>query len=165
MAGAAANIALIPVFGALSDRIGRPRTFLIGAAVIVVTTWPVFALVQTGQLWAITLGVVVFMALGHAMVYAPLPALYCEMFPTAVRYSGIFIGYQMASILLASFAPALAAALVLWAGGGLWAVAVFAIACTLVAIVAISAAPDRRHLELEEIGVTTLPGDRAVRTP
>ncbi|ABS03975.1 MFS transporter [Kineococcus radiotolerans] len=159
MIGAAANIALIPVFGALSDRIGRPKTFLIGAGIIVVTTWPVFALVQTGELWAITLGVVIFMALGHAMVYAPLPALYCEMFPTAVRYSGISIGYQMASILLASFAPALAAAMVLWTDGSLWAVIVFAIACTLVAIVAISFAPDRRHLELDEIDVTTLPGE------
>ena len=85
------------------------------------------------------------------MVYAPLPALYCEMFPTAVRYSGISIGYQMASILLASFTPALASAMVLWAGGQLRMVIAFAILTTLIAMVAISFAPDRRHLGLDEI--------------
>ncbi|OZM83276.1 MFS transporter [Pseudonocardia sp. MH-G8] len=151
MVGAAINIATIPLFGALSDRIGRPRTFLIGGALIVLTAWPVFALVGTGQLVGVVLGVSLFMALGHAMVYAPLPALYCEMFPTAVRYSGISVGYQMASILLASFTPALAAAMVLWAGGSLWMVILYAIGTTLIAMVAIAFAPDRRHLELEEI--------------
>ncbi|MHA6629417.1 MFS transporter [Pseudonocardia sichuanensis] len=151
MVGAAINIAMIPLFGALSDRIGRPRTFLIGGALIVLTSWPVFALVGTGQLVGVVLGVSLFMALGHAMVYAPLPALYCEMFPTAVRYSGISVGYQMASILLASFTPALAAAMVLWAGGSLWMVILYAIGTTLIAMVAIAFAPDRRHLELEEI--------------
>ncbi|MFF5988029.1 MFS transporter [Prauserella flavalba] len=152
MIGAAVNIVMIPVFGALSDRIGRVRTFLLGGALIVVTTWPVFALIETGELWGIVLGVVLFLALGHALVYAPLPALYCEMFPTSVRYSGISIGYQMASIILASFTPALASAMVLWAGGSLWMVIAFAIGTTLIAMVAIAFAPDRRHLELDEIG-------------
>lgn len=152
MIGAAVNIVMIPVFGAVSDRIGRVRTFLIGGALIVVTTWPVFALVHTGRLWAIVAGVVLFLALGHAMVYAPLPALYCEMFPTAVRYSGISIGYQMASVLLASFTPALAGAMVLWADGSLWMVIAFAIVTTLISMAAIAFAPDQRDRELDEIG-------------
>ncbi|MGA5352029.1 MFS transporter [Streptomyces thermodiastaticus] len=152
MIGAAVNIVMIPVFGAVSDRIGRVRTFLIGGALIVVTTWPVFALVHTGRLWAIVGGVVLFLALGHAMVYAPLPALYCEMFPTLVRYSGISVGYQAASVLLASFTPALASAMVLWADGSLWVVVAFAIVTTLIAMAAIAFAPDRRDRELDEIG-------------
>ncbi|MEU0647916.1 hypothetical protein [Streptomyces umbrinus] len=117
------------------------RPFLIGGALIVATTWPSFALIHTGHLWAIVIGVVLFLALGHAMVYAPLPALYCEMFPTSVRYSGISIGYQMASILLASFTPALASAMVLWADGSLWMVTGFVIVTTLIAMAAIAFAP------------------------
>ena len=151
MVGATANIIMIPVFGRLSDRIGRSKTFLIGGELIVVTAWPIFALVDTGELWGIVAGVTIFLALGHAMVYAPLPALYCEMFPTAVRYSGISIGYQMASILLASFTPALASAMVMWGDGELWMVIAFAIVSTLIAMAAISFAEDRRHLELDEI--------------
>lgn len=152
MLGAAVNIAVIPVYGALSDRIGRPRTFLIGGALIILTCAPIFLLVQTGQPWAIILGVMLFLGLGHGMVYAPLPALYCELFPTAVRYSGISVGYQMASILLASFTPALASAMVLWSGGSLWPVIGFAAVTTAIAMVAIRFAPDRRHLELDELG-------------
>ncbi|MFT4044928.1 MAG: MFS transporter [Gordonia sp. (in: high G+C Gram-positive bacteria)] len=157
MVGATANIIMIPIFGRLSDHIGRVKTFLIGGALIVVTTWPIFALVHTGQLWGIVAGVTLFLALGHALVYAPLPALYCEMFPTSVRYSGISIGYQMASILLASFTPSLASAMVLWANGSLWMVVVFSIACTLVAIIAISFAPDRRNLDLDQIDAELSP--------
>lgn len=152
MVGAGVNVVMIPIFGAMSDRIGRPRTFLLGGALIVVTAWPIFALVHTGELWGIVLGITLFLAVGHPMVYSTLPALYCEMFPTSVRYSGISIGYQMASILLASFTPALASAMVLWTDGGLWPVILFAVGTTVVAMAAITFAPDNRHLELDEIG-------------
>lgn len=144
---------MIPVFGRLSDSIGRKRTFLLGGTAIVVTAWPIFALIGTGQQLAIILGVALFLALGHALVYAPLPALYCELFPTAVRYSGISIGYQMASILLAGFMPALASALVLWSGGT-WPVIAIIIASTLVAMLSISFAKETKDLDLAEIGQT-----------
>lgn len=152
MIGAAVNIAVIPLYGALSDRIGRPKLFMIGATLIILTAAPIFLLVETGQPWAIILGISLFLGLGHGMVYAPLPALYCELFPTSVRYSGISVGYQMASILLASFTPALASAMVLWSGGSLWPVIAFVIVTTGIAMIAIRFAPDNRSLSLREIG-------------
>jgi|GEM_PF-6842342 len=85
------------------------------------------------------------------MVYAPLPAMYCELFPTAVRYSGISVGYQMASILLAGFMPALAGALVLWSGGT-WPVVLIIIASSAVAMVSISFAKETKDLDLDTIG-------------
>lgn len=151
MIGSALNIIMIPVFGRLSDNIGRKRTFLLGGSAIVLTAWPIFALIGTGQQFAIILGVALFLALGHAMVYAPLPAMYCELFPTAVRYSGISIGYQMASILLAGFMPALASALVLWSGGT-WPVIAIIIASTIVAMVSVSFAKETKDVELADIG-------------
>ncbi|WP_306909883.1 MFS transporter [Arthrobacter sp. B3I9] len=156
MIGSALNIIMIPVFGRLSDRIGRKRTFLLGGTAIVLTAWPIFALIGTGQQLAIILGVALFLALGHALVYAPLPALYCELFPTAVRYSGISIGYQMASILLAGFMPALASALVLWSGGT-WSVVLIIIASTIVAMVSVSFANETKDLDLADIGKTQAP--------
>jgi metabolite-proton symporter len=154
MIGAGANIALIPVYGHLSDRIGRPRTFLLGGACIIATTVPIFLLIQTAQTWGIIAGIVLFMGLGHGLVYAPQPALYCELFPTAVRYTGISVGYQLAAVLLSSFTPALASALVVVSGGALWPIMVFAIVTTGIAMTAVRLAPDRRHLELDEIGET-----------
>ena len=142
-----------PGFRRLSDAIGRPRTFLLGGACIILTTTPIFLLIQTGQAWAIIVGIVLFMGLGHAMVYAPQPALYCELFPTAVRYSGISVGYQTAAILLSSFTPVLATALVVWSDGALWPIIIFAIVTTTIAMVAVSFAKDRRSLELDQIGM------------
>jgi MFS transporter, MHS family, shikimate and dehydroshikimate transport protein len=150
--GAAANVAMIPVYGRLSDAIGRSRTFLLGGACIIVTATPIFMLIQTGRTWAIIVGIMLFMGLGHGLVYAPLPAMYCELFPTSVRYSGISVGYQTAAILLSSFTPALATALIVWSGGALWPIIIFAIATTAVAMVAVSFAPDRRSVALDQIG-------------
>ena len=159
MVGAGANIALIPVYGRLSDRIGRPKTFLIGGACIIATTVPIFLLIQTGQTWGIIAGIVLFMGLGHGLVYAPQPALYCELFPTAVRYTGISVGYQMAAVLLSSFTPALASALVVFSGGALWPIMVFAIVTTAIAMVAVRQAPDRRGVDLDRIGLPEEPAD------
>lgn len=154
MIGSALNIVMIPVFGRLSDIIGRKKTFFLGGAAIIVTAWPIFALVQTGQQWAIILGVSLFLALGHALVYAPLPALYCELFPTAVRYSGISVGYQMASILLAGFMPALAGAIVLWTGGT-DVVVLIIIATTAIAMLSVSFAKETKDIDLAAVGQPT----------
>jgi MFS family permease len=151
MVGSALNIVMIPIFGRLSDIIGRKKTFFLGGTAIIVTAWPIFALVQTGEQWAIILGVSLFLALGHALVYAPLPALYCEMFPTAVRYSGISVGYQMASILLAGFMPALAGAIVLWTGGTNVVVLII-IATTAIAMLSVSFTPETKDIDLATVG-------------
>lgn len=150
MVGSALNIAMIPVFGSLSDRIGRKKTFFLGGTAIILTAWPIFALVQTGEQWAIILGIALFLALGHALVYAPLPAMYCEMFPTSVRYSGISVGYQMASILLAGFMPALAGAIVLWTGGTN-VVVLIVIVSTAIAMLAVSFTPETKDVDLAKI--------------
>ncbi len=60
------------------------------------------------------------------VVYAPQPALYCELFPTAVRCTGSSVGYRMAAVLLSSSTPALASALVVVSDGALWPVMIFA---------------------------------------
>lgn len=150
MAGSVLNIVMIPVFGRLSDRIGRKKTFFLGGTAIILTAWPIFALVQTGEQWAIILGIALFLALGHALVYAPLPAMYCELFPTSVRYSGISVGYQMASILLAGFMPALAGAIVLWTGGTN-VVVLIVIVSTAIAMLAVSFAPETKDVDLAKI--------------
>ena len=153
MVGSVLNIIMIPVFGALSDRIGRKKTFLFGATAIVVTAWPIFALIETGGQFAIIIGVALFLGLGHAAVYGPMPALYCELFPTAVRYSGISIGYQALSV-LAGFIPALAASLILWSGGATWPLIALVVLSALTAFIAVSTVTETKDVNLGNVGRT-----------
>lgn len=161
MIGSAINIIMIPIFGRVSDRWGRKKTFFFGASGIVVAVLPCFTLIESGTQIGIILGVSLFLALGHAAVYAPLPAFYCELFPTLVRYSGISIGYQVMSIVLAGLTPSVAAALILWSDGKTWPLILMVVVTTLIAIFAVSRAKESKDLnldlDLDQIGNGKLP--------
>jgi MFS family permease len=93
--------------GALSDRIGRVRTFQIGYALVFVWMIPVFLLIDTRNIWLY--GVALFLlTIGLGLSYGPMSAMYAEMFPVAVRYSGVSIGYALGAILGGAFAPMIA---------------------------------------------------------
>jgi|SRR5690625_1418774 len=95
--------------GAVSDRIGRVRTFQIGYALVFVWMIPLFLLLDTGNIWLY--GVALFMlTIGLGLSYGPMSAMYAEMFPVEVRYSGISIGYALGAILGGAFAPMIAQA-------------------------------------------------------
>ncbi len=107
---AAVQTVLIPLFGSLSDRFGRRPIYLIGAIGAAIWTFVFFALLDTGNFGLIVLAAVVALAL-HAAMYGPQAAFIAEMFPTAVRYTGASMGYQVAGILGGALAPIIATAL------------------------------------------------------
>ncbi|MDR5700958.1 MFS transporter [Agromyces aerolatus] len=100
----------IPIVGHMADRVGRKPLYLTGAALAAVWGFAAWPLMATGDnvliVTAITLGLIV-----HALVYAPMPAMMAELFPTRVRYTGVSIGYQVTSVIAGSFAPLIATAL------------------------------------------------------
>ncbi|MCP2251400.1 putative arabinose efflux permease, MFS family [Prauserella aidingensis] len=103
--------------GMLSDRIGRVRTFQFGYAFMFLWMLPMFLLVDTGDLVLFGAGIVI-LALGLGFSYGPMSALYAEMFPVSVRYSGVSIGYALGAILGGAFAPTIAELLVQGTGWG-----------------------------------------------
>jgi MFS family permease len=96
--GSAFQLALIPAFGALSDRIGRRPVYAIGAASAAVWAFAFFPLLDTANRAVIVLATVVALAT-HAAMYGPQAAFIVEMFSTRLRYSGASMGYQIAGIL------------------------------------------------------------------
>ncbi|MFD0397880.1 MFS transporter [Kitasatospora sp. NPDC127121] len=108
--GSAIQFALIPLFGALSDRVGRKPVYLVGAVGVGVWAFVFFGLVDTrsfGQLVvAVTVGLVF-----HSAMYAPQAAFFSELFATRMRYSGASIGAQFASVAAGAPAPLIATAL------------------------------------------------------
>ncbi|MBO2457547.1 MFS transporter [Actinomadura violacea] len=113
---ACVGIVCIPLFSTWSDRIGRRKVSLIGAAGAVVYAVPLYALINTGSVVLMTIGLMFAQVLQNLM-YASLAPMLSEMFGTTVRYTGISLGYQLASLIGAGFTPLLASALVAGTGG------------------------------------------------
>jgi MHS family shikimate/dehydroshikimate transporter-like MFS transporter len=96
---AALGLLTIPLFGALSDKIGRRRVYLIGAVFSLVFAFPFFWMLNTGSPVLIWLAIVLGVNIGHDAMYGPQAAFFSELFGTRVRYSGASLGYQLASVL------------------------------------------------------------------
>jgi metabolite-proton symporter len=100
----------IPLWGALSDRVGRRAVYLFGAVGVGVWIFVFFTLLDTKSFGSIVLATTVGLVL-HGAMYGPQAAFFSELFGTRVRYSGASIGYQLASIVAGALAPLIATAL------------------------------------------------------
>ncbi|WP_414900934.1 MFS transporter [Sphingomonas flavalba] len=109
----AASIIMAPFLifcGWISDRWGRLPPFLLGAALTGVWAFAFFPLIETGSPWAVLLAITV--ELGFiSLMYGPQAALFAELFPVELRYSGASLGYQLGSVVGGGFAPIIATAL------------------------------------------------------
>lgn len=133
--------------GGLSDRIGRVRTFQIGYAALFVWMIPLFLLMQTADVLLFTLAIVV-LSFGLGLSYGPMSALYAEMFPPQVRYSGVSIGYALGAILGGAFAPTIAQALVK-STGSVVSVGVYIMVLAVTSTVAVSLVREPRGVDLQ----------------
>ncbi|CAM5597775.1 MFS transporter [Streptomyces fumanus] len=149
----AVHFAVIPAWGALSDRVGRRPVYLVGATGVGLWMFPFFALIDTGGFGALLLAVTVGLVL-HGAMYAPQAAFFSEMFATRMRYSGASIGAQFASVAAGAPAPLIATAL-LDAHDSSVPISLYVIAAAVLTVVAVLAAKETRHRDLTEVA----PGD------
>ncbi|WP_431996728.1 MFS transporter [Streptomyces fungicidicus] len=145
----AVHFAVIPAWGALSDRLGRRPVYLIGAAGVGLWMFPFFALIDTGGFAGLLLAVTVGLVL-HGAMYAPQAAFFSEMFATRMRYSGASIGAQFASVAAGAPAPLIATALLADYGSST-PIALYVIAASLLTVVAVAMAKETRHRDLADV--------------
>jgi MFS family permease len=93
-----------PIAGAVSDRIGRRKMYIIGCVTVAVYIFVYFALLDTQVPGLILLGVSLSF-IPVMMMYGPEAALIAEAFTPRLRYSGASIGYQLASVIAGGPAP------------------------------------------------------------
>ena len=98
-------VVTIPLFGYVSDIIGRRRVYIVGALLTIIMAWPVFALIANG--WIIT-SMILGLVLGGSIMMAPLAAYLPEQFNSNVRFTGASLGCQIAAALGGGVAPVLA---------------------------------------------------------
>lgn len=109
--GSTGQVLALPLAGALSDRIGRARVYIWGAAGSAAFAFPFWMLLQTGQFWLITIAMLIGLGLLHSLMYGVQPAFFAETFSTEVRYSGVSLGIQIGAVIGGAFAPMAATAL------------------------------------------------------
>ena len=146
--GAACELVAIPLFGGLSDRIGRRPVYLLGAIATALFAYPMFWMLDTGSTPLIWLALVIAFVFCHAAMYAPQAAFLSELFGTRVRYSGASLGAQLASIFAGGLAPFIATGL-LRAGYGRGAIAMYLIGLAAITIIAVVAASETSGVDID----------------
>jgi metabolite-proton symporter len=141
------QVVFIPLFGSLSDRIGRRPVYLAGAIGAAVWTFVFFPLLDTGSFALIVLAAVVALLL-HAAMYGPQASFIAEMFPTQVRYSGASMGYQLAGVIGGALAPIIATALLSRYGTSL-AVSLYAVVVLAITILCVVIARETAKADLD----------------
>lgn len=126
----------MPYFGTLGDRIGRRRLFLYGTGFGILWPVPMFMLIDSGNTALIIIGIVVCFVGAVAVCYAAQAAFLTEMFPPAIRYSGIAFARETSGALLAGTTPLVATGL-LAAADHWWPIALCMVVYASIAMYAV----------------------------
>ncbi|MGN6665790.1 MAG: MFS transporter [Trinickia sp.] len=140
MAAALVMCLFIPLFGRLSDRLGRTRTFFWGTLICGASAFPAFWLMSSHHtsVLAVWIAIVIPFGIFYAMIYGPEAALFSELFEPQVRYSGISFVYQFSGIFASGLTPIIATVLLKMDGGQPWLVCAYVVFAALVSAVCVA---------------------------
>ncbi len=138
---------LIPIFGTLSDRIGRKPLLLLSCGFFAILTLPAFMIIDSKP----GLGVLILIQLvfdaAIALFSGAGPAAIVEMFPTMSRSSWMTPSYALAVAIFGGFAPFIATYLIHTTGSAL-SPAWYVIGAAIVSFIVIWRMPETAHHEL-----------------
>lgn len=97
-------VVLIPIWGALSDRVGRKPLLLLSSGGYILLSFPLLLMASSGSV-ALAFAAQLIMIVFLSFFSGPCPAVYAELFPTRVRYTALSVGYNSAVAIFGGFAP------------------------------------------------------------
>ncbi|MFY3643615.1 MFS transporter [Achromobacter xylosoxidans] len=144
---------ITPLAAYIASRVGNLRFLATMALVSVFTPYAMFTLVDLGSLSAITLGIGVAVLFMGAY-YAVIAGFVSDSFPTAIRYTGISMAYQLSGAIFGGLTPMLGTVLAENFKGQWWPLAVLFSVISLLSLVSVLAlgAHGRRHVQFQPEG-------------
>jgi len=139
MIASAIMIIMLPIYGNLSDRIGRRRMFAVAGVLIGLLSFPSFWLMQTKEPLLVWLAIAIPFAIVYPAVYGPQAALFSELFDTRVRYTGISFVYQFSGIYASGLTPIIATALLPAGGNKPWLICLYVLIVSIISAASVIA--------------------------
>ena len=117
----------ILIAGRLADRFGRGRIYGLASLACGISIFPSFWLMQSsgGNMFLVGLAIAIPLSIFYAGVFGPEAALFSDLFPAEVRYTGISIVYQFPGFLVAGIVPGVCTALIQWNDGDPFYICIF----------------------------------------
>jgi MFS transporter, MHS family, shikimate and dehydroshikimate transport protein len=134
-------LVMIPIFGWLSDRIGRKMMFYASCVFAMAFAFPMFWLLDTKDPFTITLTIVTAITFGQMIGFAVGAPWYSELFAARLRYSGASLGFQIGAA-IAGLTPFASATLMAWTGGATWPISVYLLVLAAITFLAARVAPE-----------------------
>ena len=132
--------------GLMGDWIGRVRSFQIGYAIMAVWAVPMWFLIDSKSVALFFVGAL-GLTIGLGLSYGPQAALYAELFPAEIRYSGVSVSYALGAILGGAFAPAIAQ-WIIGTYGESWRVGLYIAVLAVISLIAVSTIKDPKGVDL-----------------
>ena len=158
LVGAGVQLVMLPVAGALSDRLGRRNMLVVGSLLVGVWAFAFWPLLNTESPVVIAFAFVIGLGLLHTTMYAPQGAFFAETFPTETRYSAMSLSIQVASVIGGALAPLIATSLYAWTGTWL-AIAGYMAGVCLITVVAVLLLPETYRNDIDEPAITAGPDE------
>jgi MFS family permease len=143
------GIVLMPIFGALSDSIGRKRVFLGGTIAMVLYATPFFWMVSQRSYPLAVLALVIGLAVIWTTYGSTLGTLLAESFPAEIRYTGTSLPYHIGAAIVGGPMPLIATALLARFNGNYLPIALFIMGCGMISLLAVWFIEDKTGQNLD----------------
>jgi MFS transporter, MHS family, shikimate and dehydroshikimate transport protein len=147
LAAALLELVTMPLFGWMSDKIGRRTMYIGGAILSAICAFAIFALLETKNPVIIIVSMAIVVSLTHAVMFAPQAAFLPELFGTRTRYSGASLGCQVSAAISGGLAPIIATGLLGWSGRT-WPISLYLVGLALITLGSALASTETNKLDL-----------------